>query len=254
MAFDECPPADAPHAYQLHSLRRTLRWLERCTHQWQQGDGDQPGTSQQQALFGIIQGGLHQDLREFSAEYTQKIDLPGIAVGGLSVGETAAERNQVLDWLAPGLPTHKPRYLMGVGTPLDLVEAVARGIDMFDCVLPTRMGRHAIAYTDDGPLRLLQAQHREDPRPIDETTPSDAQRVSRAYIRHLFKAKESLAGSLVSQHNLAYYQRLMQRIQTAIRGVRLTNFIMNIANDIYRKFAHVSPITTTHVMTPAENM
>ena len=218
MAFDECPPADAPHDYQQNSLRRTLRWLERCKHQWLNGDESLAGSSERQALFGIIQGGLHQDLRLFSAEHTMKANLPGIAIGGLSVGESAEERNRVLDWLAPVLPHDRPRYLMGVGTPLDVVEAVARGIDMFDCVLPTRMGRHAIAYTDDGPLRLLQSRHSDDPQAIDTETASDASRVSRAYLRHLFKAKESLAGSLVSQHNLAYYQRLMRRMQEAIRA------------------------------------
>ena len=211
MAFDECPAADAEKKYLRDSIDRTLRWLQRSIDAWQDSKEQWPRGAGQQALYGITQGGLDQELRAYSLEQSIKHDLPGFAIGGLSVGETADEREAVLDWVCPGLPTEKPRYLMGVGTPLDLVEAVYRGVDQFDCVLPTRMGRHGIAYTDAGPLHLNRAEYAEDKKPIDEHTSSEASRYTRGYIRHLLKAKELLGGSLISIHNLAYYQQLMKR-------------------------------------------
>lgn len=224
MAFDECPEHTAPREYQEQSMQRTLRWLDRCCVAWREAGTGQPGGAASQALFGIIQGGLHRDLREASAMATVARELPGIALGGLAVGESRQDRNQVLDWVLPLLPVARPRYLMGVGTPLDLVDAVERGVDLFDCVLPTRMGRHGIAYTDAGPLRLKREEHARDPRPIDERIASDAARVSRGYIRHLLKAGESLGGALLAAHNLAYYQDLMQRIRTAIAAGAFTAF------------------------------
>ena len=222
MAFDECPPADAERTYVEACNRRTAMWLERSVAAWRTAGPF--GGAHEQALYAIIQGGVHRDLREASARDALRHDLPGYAVGGLAVGESATQRNLVLDWTVPLLPVEKPRYLMGVGTPLDLVEAIARGIDQFDCVLPTRMGRHGIAYTDTGPLRLKRQEYATDAHPIDKDTPSQAARVSRAYIRHLLAAGEHLGGALLSIHNLAYYRRLMARCRAAIRTGRFTAF------------------------------
>ncbi len=214
MAFDECPAADAERSAIEACNRRTAAWLERSVHAWRAPD--LPGGANEQALYPIVQGGLHRDLREASLADAVRHELPGTALGGLAVGESFADRLQVLDWMCPHLPSAKPRYLMGVGTPLDLVEAVSRGIDQFDCVLPTRMGRHGTAYTDNGPMRVKRLEYAEDPRPVDPDTPSAASRVSRAYIQHLLKSGEILGGQLLSLHNLAYYQRLMARMRAAI--------------------------------------
>jgi queuine tRNA-ribosyltransferase len=221
MAFDECPAADAGRDYILACNRRTALWLARSVAAWRAGGPH--GGAGEQALYAIVQGGLHRDLREASLADALTHDLPGYAVGGLSVGESADDRNRVLDWTCPHLPSAKPRYLMGVGTPLDLVEGVARGIDQFDCVLPTRMGRHGIAYTDRGPLRLKRQEFADDASPIDDT-PSQAARVSRAYLNHLLKSGEILGGILLSLHNLAYYRRLMARMRAAIRAGRFAAF------------------------------
>ncbi|MCS6969406.1 MAG: tRNA guanosine(34) transglycosylase Tgt [Planctomycetota bacterium] len=221
MAFDECPPAAAARVVVEQACARTARWLERSRAAWLAAEG--PGGCATQALFAIVQGGTDPGLRAESARAAVALDLPGYAIGGLAVGESADERQTVLDAVVPLLPEDRPRYLMGVGTPLDLVEAVARGLDLFDCVLPTRMGRHGIAYTDDGPLRLKRAEYAEDPRPIDDT-PSPARRLSRGYLHHLLKAGEVLGGTLLSLHNLAYYQRLMARLRAAIRGRRCAAF------------------------------
>jgi queuine tRNA-ribosyltransferase len=223
MAFDECPPSDGTREVVVAAVERTARWLARSVAAWR-AEGPIGGSSSQ-GLYGIVQGGLHRALRERSAADILSHDLPGYAIGGLAVGEGFAERNAVLDWTAPLLPRDKPRYLMGVGTPLDLVEAVARGIDQFDCVLPTRMGRHGIAYTDRGPLRIKRAEHARDSSPLDPDTRSQASRVSRAYVHHLFKAGEQLAGQLLSIHNLAYYRRLMARMRLAIRAGRFQRFV-----------------------------
>lgn len=224
MAFDECPDAHADRQYMQASIERTLRWLQRSIAAWQDDSSGWPRGSAVQALYGITQGGLDNELRQMSLEETIKHPLPGFAIGGLSVGESAAERIMVLDWVCHQLPQDKPRYLMGVGTPIDLVEAVTRGVDQFDCVLPTRMGRHGIAYTDHGPLHLMRSEYSEDERGIDAQTPSPASRYNRAYLRHLLKAKELLAGTLISVHNLAYYQRLMRRMRQAITEDRFTAF------------------------------
>jgi len=230
MAFDECPPSDAPRSEVERACARTAAWLERSVAAWR-CEGPHGG-SDIQALYAIVQGGIHPDLRAASARDALRHDLPGHAVGGLAVGEGLAERNAVLDAVVPLLPPEKPRYLMGVGTPLDLVEAVARGIDQFDCVLPTRMGRHGIAYTDDGPLRLKRAEHASDPRPIDVATPGPAHRVSRGYLNHLLKSGEILGGTLLSIHNLAYYRRLTARMRAAIRSGQFSAF----ADEFRRRF------------------
>ncbi len=222
MAFDECPAANAERGAIEACNRRTADWLARSVAAW--GRDGWPRGAAVQALYPIVQGGMHRDLREASLADALRHDLPGTALGGLAVGEDFAQRVQVLDWMCPQLPAKKPRYLMGVGTPLDLVEAVARGIDQFDCVLPTRMGRHGMAYTDAGPLRCKRLEHATDPRPVDADTPSAASRVSRGYIHHLLKSGEHLGGQLLSLHNLAYYRRLMARMRVAIRAGRLAAF------------------------------
>ncbi len=224
MAFDECPASDAPREVVKSAVERTARWLARSKSAWMAEDGN-PGGHHSQALYGIVQGGLHADLRAQSVADLLSHDLPGHAIGGLAVGEGFDDRNRVLDVTVPLLPTNKPRYLMGVGTPLDLVESVARGIDQFDCVLPTRMGRHGIAYTDQGPLRIKRSDYAGDAGVLDPDTRSQASRVSRAYLHHLFKAGEMLGGQLLSIHNLAYYRRLMARMRAAIRAGRFEAFV-----------------------------
>ena len=224
MAFDECPASDAPREVVQAAVDRTARWLARSKAAWMAED-ENPGGHRTQALYGIVQGGLHADLRAQSVADLLTHDLPGHAVGGLAVGEGFDDRNRVLDVTVPLLPSGKPRYLMGVGTPLDLVESVARGIDQFDCVLPTRMGRHGIAYTDQGPIRIKRAEYGSDAGPLDPDTRSQASRVSRAYLHHLFKAGEMLGGQLLSIHNLAYYRRLMARMRAAVRAGRFAAFV-----------------------------
>jgi queuine tRNA-ribosyltransferase len=194
---------------------RTVRWAERCQKAATRGD---------QAQFAIVQGGLHPELRLWCARQLADLNFPGYAVGGLSVGESPAEMYAILDVVAPALPREKPRYLMGVGTPQDLLHAVRRGIDLFDCVLPTRNGRNALAFTDSGPIRLRNLVHQSDERPIEEGCPCPACKHSRAYLRHLFLADEMLGPILLSIHNLTYYQRLMQQTRTAIEQGRFAAF------------------------------
>ena len=191
------------------ATERTVRWARRSRDSHTRGD---------QALFAIVQGGLDAALRVDCAGQLAEMNFPGYAVGGLSVGESPQEMYRVLDATVPALPADRPRYLMGVGRPQDIVEAVRRGIDLFDCVLPTRNGRNALAFTDQGPVRLRNAQHESDPRPLAEDCPCAACRHSRGYLRHLFMAGEMLGPMLVSQHNLTFYQRLMADIRGAIRS------------------------------------
>lgn len=222
MAMDMCPDARAPRELIETAVARTSRWFARCQTAF--AAADLPGGQGEQALFAIVQGGLHDDLRARSAAELLVQQPAGIAIGGLAVGETAAERLLVLDGLLPRLPAGTVRYLMGVGTPLDLVESVLRGVDLFDCVLPTRMGRHGIAYTDQGPLRLKRAEFADSREPIDADTASEATRHSRGFLRHLLCSGEILGGCLLSLHNLAYYQRLMQRLRAAIAADKLEVF------------------------------
>lgn len=226
MAFDECPPAGAAPAQIEAAVERTRGWLARSVAAWRADavDGVSAGGCRTQALYGIVQGGTVPALRQVSLQDCLAHDLPGYALGGLAVGEGAGERRAVIAATAPLLPVDRPRYLMGVGTPLDLVEAVALGIDQFDCVLPTRMGRHGIAYTDDGPLRLKRAEHARATAPIDAQTPSAASRVSRGYLHHLLASGEHLGGTLLSLHNLAYYQRLMARLRAAVIAGTFASF------------------------------
>lgn len=207
MAFDECSdPND--HAYSKLAMERTHRWAERSL---------KAQTRTDQALFGIVQGGVQTDLRAESAKFIASLDTPGIAIGGLSVGETKDEMRAMLDVMHPHLPENKPRYLMGVGTPEDLIDGVARGIDIFDCVLPTRLARHHSAFAPEGRLNLMNAAFARDERPIDETCDCYACKTfTRAYIRHLIVAKELLAGTLLSIHNLRALIRLMEQIRVYI--------------------------------------
>ena len=207
MAFDECSdPND--HEYSKLAMERTHRWAEICVKAKRRGD---------QALFGIVQGGVNPDLRAESARFIASLDTPGIAIGGLSVGETKQEMHDTLDVVVPLLPENKPRYLMGVGTPEDLINGVARGIDIFDCVLPTRLARHHSAFAPEGRLNLMNATFARDERPIDETCDCYACKTfTRAYIRHLIVAKELLAGTLISIHNLRALIRLMEQMRIYI--------------------------------------
>jgi len=209
MAFDECSdPND--HAYTQLAMERTHRWAERSL---------KAKTRPDQALFGIVQGGVQADLRAASATFIASLGTPGIAIGGLSVGETKAQMHEVLEVVTPLLPEDKPRYLMGVGTPEDLIQGVARGIDIFDCVLPTRLARHHSAFSPEGRLNLMNAAFARDDRPIDETCDCyTCKTFTRAYIRHLIVAKELLAGTLISIHNLRALISLMEEIRTYIAG------------------------------------
>ena len=207
MAFDECAdPND--YNYIPKAMERTHRWAERCLAAKRRAD---------QALFGILQGGVNPDLRSASAKFISSLPFPGIAIGGLSVGETKAETYAMLDLVNNILPEDKPRYLMGVGTPEDLIEGIRRGVDIFDCVLPTRLARHHAAFSPEGRLNLMNAAFARDKRPIDETcTCYTCQTFTRAYLRHLIAAKELLAGTLLSIHNLSALIRLMNEIRAAI--------------------------------------
>ncbi|MGQ9761759.1 MAG: tRNA guanosine(34) transglycosylase Tgt [Thermogutta sp.] len=208
MVFDHVVALPNSRAVIEDAMQRSLRWAERCK---------KAHSRKEQLLFGIVQGGLETDLRIQCAESLIDIGFDGYAIGGLSVGEPPEEMYRILEATVPALPKTKPRYLMGVGRPIDLIEAIDRGIDMFDCVIPTRNGRNAMAFTDEGPIRMRNACHERDPRPIDPGCPCLACSFSRGYIRHLFMAGEMLGPILVTLHNLTYYQRLVQRAREAIR-------------------------------------
>ncbi|KAF0286130.1 tRNA guanosine(34) transglycosylase Tgt [Spiribacter sp. SSL99] len=216
MIFDECTAWPAEWSEAKRSMERSLRWAERS----REAHGDSEA-----ALFGIVQGGMYDDLRAASLAGLESIGFDGMAVGGLSVGEPPAERLRVLDALAPQLPTDKPRYLMGVGRPEDLVDCVARGIDMFDCVLPTRNARNGYLFTDTGTLRLRNARFAHDIRPIEADCDCyTCRHYSRAYLRHLDRCGEMLGGRLNTIHNLRYFQRLMQAIREAIEAQAFNEF------------------------------
>lgn len=198
------------------AMARSIRWAKRCLESASRDD---------QAKFAIVQGGLEVELRVQCARELSSMAFDGYAVGGLSVGEPPAEMYRITEATCPELPEQKPRYLMGVGTPVDLVESVARGIDLFDCVMPTRNGRNGLAFTDGGKLKLRNAVHREDTRPLEEACPCVACRHSRGYLRHLFVAGEMLGPILLSIHNLTYYQRLMSDVRKAIEEDRYDAFV-----------------------------
>ena len=218
MNFDECPESTAPGPVQRAAVERTIRWAELCKQAHARPND--------QSLFGIVQGGLDLELRAECARRLIEIDFPGYAVGGLAVGEGFEQMTRVLDGVVHHLPADKPRYLMGVGYPRDLVAAVARGIDMFDCVLPTRNGRSANAWTNAGQIRLRNARHATDRRPVDETCDCPCcTRFSRGAIRHYFMAGEMLGPILLSLHNVRFYQRLMADIRQALRDGTFDAFV-----------------------------
>ncbi len=217
MCLDECPPAaDTPPERMREAVRRTVYWAERCRAAHRRAD---------QALFGIVQGGTDLGLRAECAEALARLDFPGYALGGFSVGETPEQMARALGPCARMLPADRPRYLMGVGRPQDVLAGIEAGIDLFDCVLPTRNGRNAQAFTDDGPVRLRNARHRRDPAPLESGCPCYAcAHFSRAYLHHLFGAEEMLGPTLLSLHNVAYYCRLTAEAREAIAGERFGSF------------------------------
>lgn len=219
MAFDECPPPDN-YDYVKHSLTRTHPWLLRCIDAKKRDD---------QALFGIVQGGIFRDLREESAEFMLPLDLPGYAIGGLAVGESKADMYKVLEWMHPVLPQNKPRYLMGVGEPDDLVNAVLRGVDIFDCVIPTRLARHNTALVKGGRLNLRNKKFERDDRPLSPDSP--VKQFSRGYLRHLVKSNEILGHTLLSLHNIHFLLDLMSQMRQAIRENRLAAFAADYLNN-----------------------
>lgn len=216
MCLDECPPHDVARERLIAAVDRTTLWAARCREAQQRPD---------QALFGIVQGGTDRELRERSAAGLLPLSFPGYAIGGLSVGEEPSLMYETLDYTTPLLPTDRPRYLMGVGRPVDLLESVLRGVDLFDCVMPTRNGRNATAFTSRGQVKLRNAQYRVDPGPLDpECECPVCTRFSLGYLRHLFIAEEMLGPILISWHNLSYYQKLLRDLRTAIRGGRAREF------------------------------
>jgi queuine tRNA-ribosyltransferase len=216
MCLDECPTFDAPGPVRAEAVRRTLHWAERCRAAHSRPD---------QALFGIVQGGTDITLRQSCAASLVAMDFPGYALGGFSVGETEEQMLTALGPTTAALPSNRPRYLMGVGRPQDLLAAIDRGVDMFDCVLPTHNGRNASAFTADGPLRLRNACHKRDPAPLESDCPCYVCRnFSRAYLHHLFLADEMLGPTLLSLHNVAFYCRLMSQARVAIENGRWSDF------------------------------
>jgi queuine tRNA-ribosyltransferase len=224
MCFDECPPWPAPREAVVAATERTARWARRCRDAHRRDD---------QWLFGIVQGGVHPELRERSAEQLLELDFPGYAVGGLSVGEPKPEMWRVLEALEPVLPTARPRYLMGVGTPLDLIEGVARGIDMFDCVMPTRNARNGQLFTSVGRLAIRNRRFAADPRPPDPRCGCHTCRTtSRAYLRHLSVAGEMTAATLMTIHNLAFYLDTLRGVREAIASGRFEDYRREMARTL----------------------
>jgi queuine tRNA-ribosyltransferase len=221
MAFDECAPHPATREYMVNSVDRTTRWLERCQAKMKQLNELEGTINRNQLLFGINQGGTFEDIRIEHAKRISEFDLDGYAVGGLAVGESHSEMYRILDETVPYLPENKPTYLMGVGTPANILEGVDRGVDFFDCVYPTRNGRHGHAYTNQGKRNLLNARYEKDDRPIEEGCGCPVCRTySRAYVRHLLKAGEMLGMRLMVLHNLYFYNTMMTEIRSAIEEKR----------------------------------
>jgi queuine tRNA-ribosyltransferase len=217
MAFDECPPALSERSYLEASMERTTRWLHRCVKAWHR---------LRSSLFGIVQGGLSEALRKRHVEEICAVDLPGYALGGFAVGETPEQMHAGVAFCAPLLPKDKPRYLMGVGTPLDLVTCVGAGIDMFDCVLPTRSARNGLLFTSEGKLVIKNARYARDERPLDpHCTCYTCRTFSRAYLRHLFIAKEVVVNRLTTLHNLHFFLTLMKEARAAIERDRYADFL-----------------------------
>ncbi len=225
MAFDECPPHPATRPYMEASVARTTRWLERCKAEMARLNAKEDTINRNQMLFGINQGGTFEDIRIAHAQQIGELNLDGYAVGGLAVGESHDEMYRILDAVIPHLPKDKPKYLMGVGTPENILEAVERGVDFFDCVYPARNGRHGHAYTNLGKMNLMNKRYELDERPIEEGCQCPACRhYSRAYIRHLLKAKEMLGLRLLVLHNLYFYNTMMSEIREAIEEGRFAEY------------------------------
>ena len=225
MAFDECPPHPATREYMENSVARTTRWLERCKKEMARLNSLEDTINKQQMLFGINQGGTFADIRIEHAKRIADMDLDGYALGGLAVGESHDEMYRIIEETVPYLPVEKPTYLMGVGTPANILEAVERGVDFFDCVYPARNGRHGNAYTNHGKMTLLNAKYELDDRPLDETCQCPTcKHYSRAYIRHLLKAKEMLGLRLLVTHNLYFYNKMMEEIREAIEQGRFAEY------------------------------
>lgn len=225
MAFDECPSSVADKKYISDSVARTTRWLKRCKDEMARLNSLPDTINPHQMLFGINQGGIYEDIRIEHAQQIRELDLDGYAVGGLAVGESHEDMYRILDAVVPQLPENKPTYLMGVGTPANILEAVDRGVDFFDCVYPTRNGRHGHVYTNQGKLNLFNAKYELDDRPIEEGCGCPAcKSYSRAYIRHLLKAKEMLGMRLCVLHNLYFYNTMMEEIRDAIEKGEYKNY------------------------------
>jgi queuine tRNA-ribosyltransferase len=221
MALDECPPWPVSLEAATESLDRTHKWAIRSRQAWQEKDT---------TLFGIVQGSTFPDLRQRAAEELTQLDFGGYAIGGVSVGEPTRERRAVVEWTAPALPTGKPRYLMGVGTPMDIVHAVQHGIDLFDCVLPSRNARHGMLFTRKGLVRIKNARYRDDSRPVDEDCScSVCQRVSRALLHHLVRSGELTGAVLATQHNVRFYLDFVAHLREAIASGTLTGFAASVA-------------------------
>lgn len=241
MAFDECPPHPATREYMQNSVDRTTRWLHRCKAEMNRLNGLDDTINKHQMLFGINQGGTFEDIRIEHAKAISELELDGYALGGLAVGESHAEMYNIIEKATPYLPKNKPTYLMGVGTPANILEAVDRGVDFFDCVYPSRNGRHGHVYTHRGKINLFNAQYELDNEPIEEGCGCPAcKNYSKAYIRHLLKAKEMLGMRLCVLHNLYFYNHLMEDIRTAIEEHRYSEFkrqtlygLQELDGDIY---------------------
>ena len=225
MAFDECPPSLADRKYVQDSVDRTVRWLKRCKTEMDRLNGLEDTINKNQMLFGINQGAIYEDIRIEHAKQITDLDLPGYAIGGLAVGESHEEMYRIIEAVMPYLPVEKPTYLMGVGTPANILEAVERGVDFFDCVYPSRNGRHGHVYTNHGKLNLFNAKYELDEDPIEEGCQCPAcRRYSRGYIRHLLKAKEMLGMRLCVLHNLYFYNHMMEEIREAIEQGRYQEY------------------------------
>ncbi len=228
MAFDECPSSVASRDYIENSVARTTRWLKRCRKEMDRLNGLEDTINKNQMLFGINQGGIYDDVRIEHAKAISDVDLDGYAIGGLAVGESHAEMYHIIEKVVPYLPGDKPVYLMGVGTPANILEAVERGVDFFDCVYPSRNGRHGHVYTNAGKLNLFNAKYETDDRPIEEGCQCPACKYhTRAYIRHLLKAKEMLGMRLCVLHNLYFYNTMMEEIREAIKAGRYSEYKNN---------------------------
>ena len=225
MAFDECAPSKADRSYVQASVERTTRWLFRCRAEMERLNSLEGTINRNQLLFGINQGAVYEDIRVEHAKEIAQMDLDGYAIGGLAVGETHEEMYRIIEAVVPHLPVEKPTYLMGVGTPANILEAVERGVDFFDCVYPSRNGRHGHVYTNQGKLNLFNRKYEKDMRPIEENCGCPAcRRYSRAYVRHLLKAKEMLGMRLCVLHNLYFYNTMMEEIRDALDAGRFASY------------------------------